>query len=160
MALYKPTGATTTVSGTQWQTSTNDGTSWANTSTAPTTSDDIFLNGISLTVDANLSFKTLRNTLTYNKTQGASMQTVSNLTTGGKLIFTTTNITLTGASGVSVDTDLDDCNCLSGGAANALMDNTGAGVITLNFSNVRVKDRKSTRLNSSHVSESRMPSSA
>lgn len=138
--LYKPTGATTTVSGTQWQLSSNDGGTWTNTATPPNTTNDVFLNGISLTVDANLSFKTLRNTTTYNKNQTAvSMQSVSNLTTGGKLILTG-SYTLTGSATAHGDLALDGNNCISGGAANALIDNTGqVGTQTTTLSNVRIK---------------------
>lgn len=138
--LYKPTGATTTVSGTQWQLSSNDGGTWTNTATPPNTTNDVFLNGISLTVDANLSFKTLRNTTTYNKNQTAvSMQSVSNLTTGGKLILTG-SYTLTGSATAHGDLALDGNNCISGGAANALIDNTGqVGAQTTTLNNVRVK---------------------
>lgn len=138
--LYKPTGATTTVSGTQWQLSSNDGGTWTNTATPPNTTNDVFLNGISLTVDQNLSFKTLRNTTTYNKNQTAvSMQSVSNLTTGGKLILTG-SYTLTGSATAHGDLALDGNNCISGGAANALIDNTGqVGTQTTTLSNVRIK---------------------
>jgi hypothetical protein len=145
MALYKPTGATLTVSGTTWQVSIDDGTTWTTTPATvsgtlypqyPTTSDDIFLNGISLSVDINLSANTIRNTTTYNK--AGVMTSVTGVSAGGKLSFNTTGRTLTLASNGNADTTGDGSNCLAG--SSLLMDNAGATTpVTLNFNNVRVK---------------------
>jgi len=135
--LYKPTGATTTVTGTQWQLSSDNGTTWTNTATAPNDTNHLFLNGISLTVNASLTFKTIRNTTSY--WTGSTNQTVSNLTAGGKLIFTTTGVTLTASSSANVDSSNDGYTCLAGGSANALMDNTGAGTISVTFANIKIK---------------------
>ena len=51
-------------------------------------------------------------------------------------------------------------HALMGGLAGAAMAKSGFGVIIISGWTKTILDRKSTRLNSSHVSESRMPSSA
>ena len=88
---------------------------------------------------------------------GAGSFTLTTTTSGtpGALAYQWQRQTATGTRWVNVTASLD-AGITYSGATSATLSYSGLAGATLNG----YKDRKSTRLNSSHVSESRMPSSA